>query len=135
MEATDWDALKQQMDSPYGVMRLQCDQFEVMLAQVTDTRSKSWKTAVYVDGVWKGAWLLANKAGEPMHEEARRFLRRTSKALYSRKEVEAYRKGCGKREAERVAALRMVMFEPTWKSFTALKKHLLANNASIARLD
>lgn len=134
MEQADWDALKAQMDSPWGQMGLQCDQYVLTLQQQTSSKSKSWSTMVYVDGYFKGEWMLATKDGLPAHEEARRFYRKTSKAVHSPKSVEAIRKALGKREAAKWAAAKHICFYPTWKSFNSLRKHLLANNASIQRI-
>lgn len=134
MEQADWDALKAQMDSPWGQMQLQCDQYVVTLQQQTSSKSRSWETTVYVDGYIKGEWMSASKDGQPLHEEARRFCRKASKALYSRKQIEEYRKVFGKREAAKMEARKFVLFWPYWKSFNSLKKHLLANNTSIKRL-
>ena len=134
MQQEDWDELKEQMASPYGTMRLKCDQFEVALQQAVDSKSRKWVTAVYVDGVFKGAWTGATKEGEPEHEEARRFLRKVSKSVYTKKDVEAYRKCVGKRQADKLAAKKFFYFLPTWSSFNSLKKHLLANNTSIERI-
>ena len=135
MEQADWDALKAQMDSPWGSMTLQCDQFVLTLQQHTSSKSKSWMTGVYVDGVFKGAWVMATLEGEPLHDESRRFLRKVSKSLYCRKEVEAYRKVFGKRAADKHAAAKHFYFDPSWKSFNSLKKHLLANNTNITRIN
>jgi hypothetical protein len=132
MEQEDWNALKAQMDSPWGQMTLQCDEYELTLQQQTE--NKSWSTVVYVDGVFKGAWISATDDGQPVHEEARRFLRRSSKSLYSRKEIEMWRKAFGKREAAKKEAAKIVLFRPTWKSFASLKKQLLAHNSIIKRI-
>ncbi len=134
MQQQDWDDLKSQMDSPWGRMTLKCDQFEVSLVQQADTKGRKWLTSVYVDGFFKGEWCFADDNGEPKHEEARRFLRKTSKAYFSAKEVEAYRKAFGKRRAAEIAAKRHVWFRADWSSFNSLKKHLLANNSSIERI-
>lgn len=134
MQQEDWDALKEQMASPYGTMKLKCDQFEVALQQAVDSKSRKWATAVYVDGVFKGLWTRATPDGEPEHEEARRFMRKVSKAVFRAKEIEEYRKAFGKREAAKMAAKRHVYFLPDWSSFNSLKKHLLANNTSIERI-
>lgn len=134
MQQEDWDELKEQMASPYGCMRLKCDQFELALQQAVDSKSRKWVTAVYVDGVFKGAWTAATKEGEAEHEEARRFLRKVSKSLYTKKHVEAYRKAFGKREADKLATKKHFYFLPTWSSFNSLKKQLLANNTNIERI-
>lgn len=135
MEQNDWDDLEHQMSQPYGRMSLQCDQFQVSLVQVTDSRSRKWSTQVYVDGVQKGAWWFADDNGEPKHEEARRFLRRVSKSLFSEAEVALHRKAFGKRSADKLAEKRFVSFECSWTSFRSLKKHLLANNPTILRIE
>ncbi|MNN79303.1 hypothetical protein D3C81_1959330 [compost metagenome] len=72
---------------------------------------------------------------KPRHEEARRFLRKESRRLYSAKEVEWHRKLFGKREAKKLEEKRLVLFQPTWKSFNSLKKQLLATNTSIQRIE
>lgn len=133
MTQEDWDALKAQMESPYGSMRLQCDQFELYLVQHVSPKKKSWQTIVYVDGFIRGQWYSAED-GQPKHEEARRFLRKVSSALHSKTDIEFYRKIYGKREADKAAAKRYVSFDTSWKSFNSLKKHLLANNTSITRI-
>ncbi|MCQ4310890.1 hypothetical protein NAV33_03105 [Pseudomonas stutzeri] len=132
MEQEDWDALKAQMDSPWGQMTLQCDEYELTLQQ--QTANKSWSTAVYVNGVFKGAWMHSTRDGQPVHEEARRFLRKSTQALYSRKEIELTRKAFGKREAAKREATKIIFFQPTWKSFASLKKQLLAHNTTIKRI-
>lgn len=134
MEKADWDALEAQMASPWGHMKLKCDQFEVVLQQQTDSKSKSWKTVVYVDGYFKGEWMQAD-GDKPKHEEARRFLRKESRRLYSAKDVERHRKFMGKREAKKLEEKRLVLFHPTWKSFNSLKKQLLATCSSIQRIE
>lgn len=133
MTQEDWDALKAQMERPWGSMALQCDQFVLALQQGVDSKAKSWSTNVYVGGVFKGEWMRADK-GEAIHEESRRFLRKVSRAFHSKKKVDEWRKIFGKREAAKYAAERFVYFDPSWKSFNSLKKHLLANNTSITRI-
>lgn len=134
MQQQDWDDLKEQMASPYGYMKLKCDQFEVALAQEVNSKSRKWVTAVYVDGVVKAAWCSANEKGEPRHEETRRFLRKVTRRLNSAKEVAEIQKLFGKREAKKAAEQVYVYFLPNWSSFNSLKKHLAANNTSIERI-
>lgn len=134
MQQQDWDDLKAQMASPYGYMRLKCDQFEVSLGQEVDSKSRKWVTSVYVDGVFKGAWCFADDNGEPLHEEARRFMRKVSRSVFTAKEIEDYRKALGKKRAAEIAARRYVHFRADWTSFNSLKRHLLANNTRIERI-
>lgn len=133
MQQEDWDALKAQMSRPYGSMELQCDQYKVALQQAVSSKSKSWSTIVYVDGVFKGLW-LSMENGEPAHDEGRRFMRKVTRSLHSRKIIDDVRKALGKREAAKWEAQKYVHLDPSWSSFNSLKKHLLANNASIERI-
>lgn len=136
MEQADWDALKEQMASPWGGMKLKCDEFEVHLSQQTDSTKKSWSTLVYVDGYLKGTWLACNhRTGEPEHEETRRFYRKVTRALHTKKEIELYQKIYGKRKAAEAQAVKFITYDWSWKSFNSLKKHLLANNTSITRIN
>lgn len=135
MEQVDWDALKEQMASPWGCMKLKCDEFEIDLVQMTRPTKKSWETTIYVNGYLKGIWLdCDHRSGEPKHEEARRFYRKVTRALHTKKEIELYRKIWGKRKAAEAEAVKFITYDWSWKSFSSLKKHLLANNTSIARI-
>lgn len=134
MQQQDWDDLKEQMNCPFGRMKLKCDQFEVTLSQEVNSKSRKWVTTVYVDGVIKGAWCFAGDNGEPLHEEARRFMRKVSKSVFNAREVEGYRKALGKKRAAEIAARRHVYFRADWTSFNSLKRHLLANNQAIERI-
>ena len=135
MEQADWDALKEQMTSPWGSMKLKCDGYEIDLVQVTQPTQKSWSTVVYVEGYLKGIWLSCDhKTGVPEHDEARRFYRKVTRALYAKKDIEAYRKIFGKREATKREAAKFITYDWHWKSFNSLKKHLVENNTEITRL-
>lgn len=135
MEQADWDALKEQMASAWGGMTLKCDGFEIYLSQQTDSTKKSWSTLVYVDGYLKGIWLdCDHKTGEPEHEEARRFYRKVTRALHTKKDIENYRKIYGKRKATEMQAIKFFTYDWSWKSFNSLKKHLQANNTNITRI-
>ncbi|UCZ84436.1 hypothetical protein LGQ10_29685 [Pseudomonas sp. L5B5] len=135
MQQADWDELKKQMSTPYGSMKLKCDDYEVDLVQMIESGKKSWGTTVYVDGYLKGIWLSCNhKTGETEHEETRRFYRKSERGLYKKKELEAYRKVFGKRDADKKAAQKFITYDWSWKNFNSLRKHLEANNTSIERL-
>lgn len=133
MQQEDWEALQAQMSSPYGCMELQCDQYRLALQQAVSSKSKSWSTAVYVNGEFKGLW-MSMENGEPKHDEGRRFMRKVTRSMHSRKTIEEVRKALGKREAAKWEAEKYVHLNPCWTSFNSLKKHLLANNTSIERI-
>jgi hypothetical protein len=133
MQQEDWLELKDQMDLPYGSMTLMCDGFRVDLVQCTVTKSRSWHTCVYVNDSLKGAWLSV-EGDTPVHEEGRRFYRRSNHKLFSGAEVALQRKVHGKKRADELAAITTTRLSWEWSSFNALKKHLEANNTSIERL-
>lgn len=135
MQQADWDELKEMMDTPYGSMKLKCDDFEVDLVQVTEPGKKSWGTNVYVNGSIKGIWLSCDhETGATEHEEARRFFRKVTRSLFNKRDLEFTRKMYGKRKADKDAARKWITYDWTWKTFSSLKKHLEANNTSIERL-
>lgn len=136
MEQADWDELKEQMDSPYGSMKLKCDDFEIDLVQMTESAKKTWFTHIYVDGVIKGEWRcshVSNKPG-PDAEEVLRFMHKKSIPLHNKLEIAYYRKVHGKRHADKMSEIKFITYDPYWKSFNSLKKHLVANNKEITRL-
>lgn len=57
-----------------------------------------------------------------------------TRSVYSKKEVEAYRKVFGKRRAAEMEADKFITYDWEWRSFPALKKHLIASNKEITRL-
>ncbi|HWH86327.1 MAG TPA: hypothetical protein VNV36_06090 [Pseudomonas sp.] len=134
MTQEDWDALKAQMDQPWGQMKLQCDQFELLLVQSASVRRRCWETIVYVGGFMRTEWMQVDGDGQALHEEARRFMRKVVRPLYSAREVEGIRNTYGKRRATESKAKKFVIFDCAWKNFNSLKKHLLANNTSITRI-
>ncbi|ATB63765.1 hypothetical protein [Pseudomonas mosselii] len=133
MQQHDWEELRDQMDQPYGKMTLMCDGFRVELMQCTDAKSRSWCTEVYVNDSRKYAWLQV-EGDQPVHEEARRFFRRSSKKMFSGAEIALYRKTSGKKRADELASKTITSVTWDWSSFNSLKKHLEANNTSIERL-
>lgn len=134
MQQSDWDDLKEQMDSPYGQMALMCDGFRVDLIQYIEPGKRSWCTNIYVNDSIKGAWLSVDHGGKPVHDEARRFYRRSNKKLYSAAEIALHRKAYGKKRADELAAKVITSLSWDWSSFNSLKKHLQANNTKIERI-
>lgn len=136
MEQADWDELKAMMAQPWGCMKLKCDGFEIDLVQMTESAKKTWYTHIYVDGVIKGEWCcghVSNKPG-PEAEEVRRFMRKKSTPLHNKLDIAYYKKVHGKRHADKMAEVKFITYDPYWKSFNSLKKHLLANNTSVTRI-
>ena len=88
----------------------------------------------YVDGFFRGKWINCDaKTGIPDSEEGRRFCRIQTKKLTSKKKADAIIKVVGKRVAVKEFGIEdtISFCMPDWKSFRALKKHLLANNSDI----
>ena len=78
---------------------------------------------VYVDGWIKGEWTKASEDGEPVHPEGR-FWRPYRSRGWPLKQYRDLKRVVGKREADRMTALKTVAFIPTWNSPRTLVRHL-----------
>ena len=131
MKKEDWtkvdEALKMQ-DSP---VELLCDGYKVTL-RLTQISQFKLAIGVYVNGWFRGEWFAT---GNPS-EEGRRFFPSHYINCYSAKEKRAwskvgkkFMKECGINLKERREYKGFY-----WTSFSALKRHFIANNESIELL-
>lgn len=84
--------------------------------------------SVYVDGWLKGEWILKDC------EERRRFMCKQSKPLHSPKEQRWYQQ-LAKMQKKKYTPGIFEYYEPWWRSFTAFKRHITANNNSIELME
>ena len=106
---------------------LDIDGYRVAL-QVVYIKALRMNIAVYVDGFFKGEWIMNDC------EERRRFLRPVQLRMYSQARKFGIIKRLGKRMAEKCFPemdRKHVFFTQLWPSFLPLTRHLLKNNASI----
>lgn len=127
MTSQDWKEVEEELKSLYSLVKLKCDGYEVALAL---RRISQFENAIliYVNGVMKGKWIIEDC------EERRRFFQPCSKSSYSQKQKESMKK-ISKRLRKKYDLpdpdAKYTFYRPYWKSFTALKRHLIKNNNTI----
>lgn len=122
MTKEEWDKVDKSMQSPYGRVSLLCDGFKITVE--TGLYKRRLSSIIYVDGVFKGAWMLEDC------EERRRFFRPVKKLLWRRKMTKGFSKKTLKSLGIDPAETR-ISFTAEWSSFRTLKTHLIKNNTSI----
>lgn len=130
------DELIAALDSPFGRAVLMCDGHRITLEVWRSAgKAMSYKVCVFVDGLWKGEWCSASYQGPEQ-----KFARRTERSLYSRKELEAYKKAApafgrvGSAERKKYEAAlnkKFVWFDPTFATGRAAINHLLRVSVSV----
>ena len=125
MTKEDWNIVKAEWPNPHGVIKLNCDGYEVMLAGII--HKLKLVHVVYINNWLKGEWMN----GEC--EEGRRFYRRQERFLYSVKERISAKKHLGKAAYKRYGYdKKYVSHHAEWISFASFKKHIEANNKEIS---
>lgn len=124
MTPEQWKKIETQLTSPWGNVNLRVDGYDVTF-QVQQIKPLRFVITVFVDGYSRAPWLLRSEAGE-WCDEARRFLPLKKRCLYNTAQL--------KRAGKMAKEFSRQVFEFRnfyWTSFTALKRHLIANNQSI----
>lgn len=131
MTPDDWKKVESSLSSPYGLgVHLDCDGYKLTL-QVAQVKALRYVIQIYVDGFFKGAWCSAKNPCE----EQRRFMRRVDRALHKPKDLAALKRVFSAKQLREMAAKRYTYFEGHWPSFAPLKRHLVANNKDIKRVE
>lgn len=131
MTKDDWAAVELSLSYPYGRARLLCDGYDLRL---TTSPDKPLKLVIlwYVDGVFKGEFLKADS------EIGKRFARPRVLHAYSPTERQRIIKNFGKRGTAKYFPnldATKTYYDWAWTSFLSLKRHLVANNKDISRVD
>ncbi|ABE45668.1 hypothetical protein [Polaromonas sp. JS666] len=127
MTADDWKKVEAALQSPYGRAKLEVDGYALDLV-VQQTKPLKFEIGFFVDGWFKGAWLMADS------EERRRFCCPKQLSLYSPAKKAKLLKGLTKRAiAEYFPSIdkKHTYYSSHWSRFAPLKRHLIANNKSI----
>ncbi|MDD3328881.1 MAG: hypothetical protein PHW25_17505 [Zoogloea sp.] len=131
------DAVIARLDGTYGSASLVCDGYYIGL-QVRRASAKSLRyvVCVFVDGVWRHRWSLADYQGPEQ-----KFARRVEKYLHSEKDRKQMlkaaplygRKGSAERKTyeERINT-KWVYFEPFFSNGRAAINHLLRVSENVA---
>lgn len=125
-----WRIVEDRLDNLWNAVKLLCDGFEVVLVRRPTSPNKN-QVVVYVDGWFKGEWLVDDC------EERRRFLRPVRAPVYRKKERERLLK-LGKKALRKYDIdpdQSFTYWAPTWERTRPLIRHLKANNQEIELLN
>lgn len=127
MTKDDWAALEMELSHAYGSAMILADGFEVSF-QVLQHKMQL-VICPYVNGWMKGEWLSKKT------EEAIRFYRPVSVSLYSPSQAKKLTAGLSKSKVKAYFSnldKKHEYYVSEWLSFRSLKRHLIANNKSLA---
>ena len=116
-----WQQLEEQLQGVFGCATILADGHEVTLQKRLD--GEKLVIQVGVDGWIKGEWWKVDDQGQPVHSEGR-FWRPLRSRAWPLKQYKSLRKAFGKKEADRMTALRTVAVSPYWNSPRSLISHL-----------
>ncbi|MGP5324958.1 hypothetical protein [Vreelandella titanicae] len=117
-----WQQLEEQLSGIFGTAKILADGYEVSFYRVLNAQEKL-VVVTYVNGWMEGKWFSADENGEPKHPESRFFRPRKSRAC-KLKQYPNLKRIFGKKEADKMTALRTTMFDPYWNSPKTLISHL-----------
>lgn len=116
------DALAISLGSPYGMERLICDGFRIDLVVERTGRAMSYRVMTYINGSFKGLWMSPNN-----EFPEQKFLRKSSRPLYSAAKIAAAKKRLGVRNYAKYCKdmdKKITVFMPDWASGHAAISHL-----------
>lgn len=127
MTKEEWAALGKELGSVFGRAELLIDGYTVNF-EVQQLKMRLL-IAVYVGGWMRGDWLLKKT------EEATRFCRPVQISLYTPSRKKSIAQGFSKTAIKKYFPdidKKGVYYQSAWLNFSAMKRHLLANNKSIS---
>ncbi|MDE5741360.1 MAG: hypothetical protein K2H90_02815, partial [Oscillospiraceae bacterium] len=121
MTKEEWTEAENEMSTPYGMVDLKIDEYDVSL-RIAKNGNLKYCIAVYVNGYIKGEWALNDC------EIRRKFYRCSTKSAVSKKEKDKIFKGVSKKRREEFEAknydlMHYKYYEPYFSSFKTLKSH------------
>jgi hypothetical protein len=122
----EWKQIEEKLKLTYNTVKLKVDDYVISIALRRITQFKN-ALVVYVNGQIKGEW--CNKECE----ESRRFYRKVTHSVYSKKKKEVYMKLSKKLRNDLSIDIdkKFSYYLPDWTSFKSLKKQLIEQNNSI----
>lgn len=129
MKKEDWIEVERELRHEGGMVRLQCDQYELLLVNC-QVKPMRLGFMFYVNDTFSGQWLMEDC------EERRRFFRPVKLHLWNENERKWFRKFSKKalRAAEVDPDVKSTSYSYYWTSFAALKRHLMLHNREISRI-
>lgn len=125
MTKEEWKKVADWWGTGLGSIEMTIDGYNVKLYNVIDREKMIVEVAIYINGYMKGLYSnVGNEIGD-------RFWRRLKKPLYSPKELKERAKIWGKRNKN--AQQKYYEYNtPSWRSFSAFKKHVTDHNEVIS---
>ena len=116
----------------YGHVKLTVDDYEITLARELSKITLS--TMVYVNGSFKGKWLMKDEEGAfPI---AKRFFFTKTKSLMTKKQKAGWLKVFGRSKRQLAKVNEKLVFKvPYFNNFNTFKRHLLKENHHIELLE
>lgn len=124
MTKEEWKQVEEWWGTGLGHVSMEIDGYSISLHNYADKEKMTLSVIVYIDG------MICGKYSNTDNEIGNRFWQRIKKSLYSPKELKTRAQLYGKRSKEsKQRYFEMNSF--LWRSFSAFKKHIISNNASI----
>lgn len=132
MTDEQWGIVDERLQAQFCTVTLKCDDYKVELRLVQISQFKLAIT-VYVNGWLKGEWFKTDN----LSDEARRFFPTRYINYYSGEQKKIWKKmGKRLRKEHNININERYEYKGFhWTSFTALKRHFIANNKSIELID
>lgn len=128
LSKSEIEQVEKELSFPYGRVELKCDDYTVTVS-VQQVKARKFALLVYVNGWFKGEWLLADT------EERRRFYRPTKVARYKPSQRAEILKDFGKRRAAWLFPdldKTSTYYMPTWNATSSMLRHFHRENASVS---
>ena len=128
MTAEEWKKVESALIPPFGRVKLKIDEYNIDIEVVYDKPLK-YCYAVYIDGTFKGKWLLEDC------EIRKRFCQKHTKSLLNAKQKQQLKRERIEIREQVIKNTTYEWYEPYFSSFRTLKSHFIKNNNSIELLE
>lgn len=123
-----WKSVEKSLLPPFGCSKLKIDGYIVDLVVTMSSNRLRFNIMIYINGKIKPSWVLEKT---PEAENIRKRFFRPSK-ICGYRSTKCNIKKYGKRFVDDMKKKYSgIIYLPYWNSFSALKKHLVANNKNI----
>lgn len=120
MTKDEWKRVQEALTSLMNKVELKIDGYDITVCLLRVSAYKN-SIALYVNGVFKGKWLMEDC------EERRRFVQMRKRSIFTAKDV----KGLSKKAQKEMLSKKIEYYQNMWTSFGGLRGHLTRNNESI----
>ena len=121
-----WAEIEKQLASPFGRVKLRIDGYAVDL-QVGAIAPRKQGICVFVDGYFRGEWMLIDRGTE----EGKRFFPTVKKRVWSDKHLKLWKRIDDKAAYEKKRAQVTEFRRSYWTSVTLMRRHFQKHNTDI----